>query len=654
MLKRVLLCGLAMSALVAADAPDDLAAKFGAMPSVMDISLSPDGSRIAYLAPQGDGGVAVYTVNLSDHQAKTVLSTAGKGVLVYECGWVSNDRLVCNVLEAARGAGRVRTAGKLYAVDANGGGSKMLTYRDAIDRIYTTNQGGNIIDWLPDENGAVLMTRRFVPEGKVGSLIEKRAEGLGVERVDTVSLRRSIVETAKREGYEFISDQHGNVRVMGSRPFDLDGYWKPEISYFYRAAGAKDWTPLASYNAATDEGFNPYAIDRDQNIVYGYRKLDGRKALYAKQLDGSLSETLVLSDAKVDVGSLIRIGRDHHVVGAWIVRDEAEPVYFDKSVKALVTALSRALPQNPSVQAIDASADGGRMLMWAGSDVDPGGYYVFDKAQKQLNKIMLGRNELEGVAIAETKAVQYPASDGTMVPAYLTVPRGSSGKNLPAIVMPHGGPSSRDAPGFDWLSAYFVARGYAVLRPNFRGSTGYGDSWLVSNGFRSWRTSINDVVDAGKWLNAQGIAAPGKLAVFGWSYGGYAALQSAVVAPELFKAVIAVAPVTDFRKTIEEDQYFVSGRDTRASISGGDDMDAGSPAQHAGNIGAPVMLFHGDMDTNVDIEQSRLMATKLKGAGKNYLYVEYPGLAHSLESSVARSDMLRRSDAFLREQMGIK
>src|SRR3546814_16872493 len=111
--------------------------------------------------------------------------------------------------------------------------------------------------------------------------------------------------------------------------------------------------------------------------------------------------------------------------------------------------------------------------------------------------------------------------------------------------MPHGGPASRDQWGFDWLTQFFVNRGYAVLQPNYRGSTGYGDDWFNDNAWHSWKTAIGDVNDAGRWLVKQGIADPAKLAIVGWSHGGYAALQSNVLDPALFHAVVAVAPVTD-------------------------------------------------------------------------------------------------------------
>jgi dipeptidyl aminopeptidase/acylaminoacyl peptidase len=219
--------------------------------------------------------------------------------------------------------------------------------------------------------------------------------------------------------------------------------------------------------------------------------------------------------------------------------------------------------------------------------------------------------------------------------------------------MPHGGPSARDYWGFDWLSQFYASRGYAVLQPNFRGSTGYGDEFFKQNGFRSWPTAIGDVLDAGKWLVAQGIASADKLAVVGWSYGGYAALQSAVVDPGLFKAVIAVAPVTDLPELKEEHRQWSDFLVVSRQIGEGPHVREGSPALNAAKIKVPVLLFHGELDRNVLIRQSREMNDHLASAGVPHELVTWPDLDHQLEDSAVRAEMLRKSDAFLRKTMGL-
>jgi dipeptidyl aminopeptidase/acylaminoacyl peptidase len=238
--------------------------------------------------------------------------------------------------------------------------------------------------------------------------------------------------------------------------------------------------------------------------------------------------------------------------------------------------------------------------------------YLFDKATRRMEEILPVRENLKGMTLATMQPVSFPAGDGTMIPGYLTVPPGSSGKGLPAIVMPHGGPGSRDEWGFDWLVQFFAARGYAVLQPNFRGSAGYGSNWYQKNGFKSWRVAIGDVNDAGRWLVKEGIAAPDKLGIVGWSYGGYAALQSAVLDPDLFKAIVAIAPVTDLDRLRQESEAFTNYRLVDQYIGRGPHIEEGSPARNAARIKAPVLLFHGTLDANVGVGESRLMDERLR------------------------------------------
>jgi dipeptidyl aminopeptidase/acylaminoacyl peptidase len=246
------------------------------------------------------------------------------------------------------------------------------------------------------------------------------------------------------------------------------------------------------------------------------------------------------------------------------------------------------------------------------------------------------------------KAVRFAAKDGTMIPGFLTLPPGrTDAKGLPGLVMPHGGPLARDTSGFDWLPQFFAAQGFAVLQPNFCGSSGYGDAFFAHNGFKSWPLAIGDVNDGGRWLIAQGVDAK-KLAIFGWSYGGYAALQANVVDPGLYRATVAVAPVTDLALLRDEYLRFTNFKLIDAQIGNGPHVVAGSPARNAAKMMAPVLIFHADQDLNVDIEQSRAMVSALKAAGKKVDFVEYKNLDHQIDDSVSRADMLSRSAAFLK------
>ena len=262
------------------------------------------------------------------------------------------------------------------------------------------------------------------------------------------------------------------------------------------------------------------------------------------------------------------------------------------------------------------------------------------------------RPGLKSRALNPVKAVQYAARDGASIPAYVTMPVGSNGKNLPAVVLPHGGPSSRDEWGFDWLAQFIASRGYVVIQPNYRGSSGYGDEFENINGFRNWRTAISDVTDSAQYLVKEGIADPKRLAIVGWSYGGYAALQSAALEPDLFKSVVAIAPVTDLSLLKNEARGFDNAQLVREFVGSGEHVRDGSPLRHAAAIKAPVLLVHGDLDSNVGFIHSTKMAGALRSGGRHVEMLSYKGLDHDLDDSSARIEMLTKMGELLERTIG--
>jgi dipeptidyl aminopeptidase/acylaminoacyl peptidase len=635
----------------------DAAKAFGARPSVSHLTLSPNGENVAYVAP-GDGpGSLVFTINLAKKKktARLVLASNGKPLHIRHCDWVSNDRLVCMLSAIVRdpNAG-LAPVSLVIAINADGSNLKVLSNLiNMYSRGYLL-RGGEVIDWLPDQDGAVLMTRQYIPDTHPGTLMGSDKEGLGVDLVDTRTLKIQQVEFPRREAFDYISDGQGNVRVMALRQTHGQGQDKPSVIYEYRTPGSKDWQKLSDWNSDTREGFLPEAVDPTLNVAYGFKKKDGRLALYSVSLDGSLHEELIFAHPDVDVDRLIRIGRRQRVIGLSYATDKRVAHCFAPDISALLTSLRKALPQDPQVHITESSVDENTMLVLAGGDTDPGGYYILDRKARHLEAFLAVRGELDGVKLANVKPVSYPAADGIVIPGYLTLPPGQdSAKGLPAIVMPHGGPAARDEWGFDWLPQYFASQGFAVLQPNYRGSSGYGDAWFEKNGFRSWEIAIADINDGGRWLVSQGIADPSKLAIVGWSYGGYAALQSAVVDPGLFKAVVAIAPVTDLSMLIEEHRGWSNFALVSAYVGSGPHLHAGSPAEHADRFSAPVLMFHGTLDRNVSIEESRRMAERLTGAGKTNKLVTWEDLDHQLDDSSARATMLRTSNEFLRKSLGL-
>lgn len=653
-MRRLALIGMiCVVASVAASAQpsSDAAALFGAREAISHVSISPDGTKVAFLGPATGRASVLFTLDTTaGWTPKAIMKATGDPERLFGCEWISNARLICRLGGNITNGDEIIGFSSTVAVNDDGTNLKLLSKRQGANALYTDYRGGGVIDFSPGDDASVLMMRAYVPESNISTRIEKTDEGMGVDLVNSITGRTKRVEPPRLSAVEYITDGRGTVRIAGLIDRDSAGYASGTIDYKFRKKGSREWEPLSTYNFETGTGFNPYAVDPAQDIVYGFRKIEGRQVLVSVTLSPDRTETVILKRDDVDVDGLMRIGRHKRVVGASFATERRQAVYFDPDLKKLVSSLGKALPSEPLIEIVDASDDESKLLIWAGGDTSPGTYYLFDRKAKKLDAILPVRPELAKITLSAVKPLTYPAADGTQIPAYLTLPPGSDGKNLPAIVMPHGGPTSRDEWGFDFLPQYFANLGFAVIQPNFRGSSGYGDAWYQKNGFQSWRTSIGDVADAGRWLVKTGVADPAKLTIFGWSYGGYAALQAAVLDPALFKRVVAVAPVTDLANLKRDARNSFNRRVEERFIGSGTQLLEGSPAQNAAVITAPVLMFHGDQDNNVSIRQSRIMAEKLRSASKSVKLIEYPGLEHSLVDSAIRTDMLKRSAEFLLQQ----
>jgi dipeptidyl aminopeptidase/acylaminoacyl peptidase len=631
-------------------APDD-AIRFGTQEVAYSVALSADGSKLAFVGPDANAGTVALVTDLKTAQISSVGRADGKPLNLRACDWSGTNRLVCTMTGVTKFNGVRVPVSRMLAVDASGG--NVLQLGQGGDQARPRQFDGDIVDWQNGVDGMVLMSRHYIPVVG-GRATARTTEGFGVDRMDTTTGKATEVEKPDTAAVRYISDGLGTIRIKTLTEKSSDGRLRGVNRHFYRKVGEREWQPLGVDH---NEGVRmvPLAVDPTINAAYVVQTLDGRLALYRIALDGSMKTELVFASKTVDVASVVRVGRAGRVIGFSYVTDRRMTQYFDPAYKAIARGLAQALPDLPLMHFVSASADEHLVLVRAASDSDPGRYYLFDRDRKSLTSLLQARPPLKGVKLSQVRTVDYAAADGTRIPAYLTLPPGvTDAKGLPAIVMPHGGPEARDEWGFDWLAQFYAQRGFAVLQPNFRGSAGYGDAWFAQNGFQGWKQSIGDVCDGARWLVKQGIADPAKLAAVGWSYGGYAVLQANVLDADLFKAVIAIAPVTDLAMLKTQAYNFTNYEIVKDFIGAGPHVREGSPAQQADKFKAPVLMFHGTEDVNVDIQQSQKMDRALHAAGKSSELVTYQDLDHGLRSSTARTDMLRRSDAFLREHLKLQ
>ena len=635
------------------------AALFGTRETTTNMDLSPDGKLAVFLGAGPGRTTIVYIADLTAGTTKRIFYSKGDPEALRWCNFVSNTRLACQSRAIVKSdgtgyanAGALIPASRMMSVSIDGSDIKALGQTASSEDIGVRQVDGYIIDWRPGGDNEVLMTRLFLPESSRGipTNVQRTKSGIGVVRLNVATLATTTIEPPRDGQSSWMSDGQGQVRLHGIAELSGETYTTGRIKYAYRPTSSHDWKALTDY--VDDGDFQPLAIDAAINSLYALRKRDGRLALTRIELQDSPVETIVAENSRVDIDDVVRSSDGQRVVGYTYAEDYRHTVYFDPEYKTLSSALSNALPNHPDVTFANASADGSKVLLFAGSDRDPGRYYLFNKATKSLGELMAVRPNLAGRTLAEVKPITYAAADGTAVPAYLTLPPGKEAKNLSAVVMPHGGPSARDEWGFDWLPQFLAARGYAVIQPQYRGSGGFGDAWLAQNGFKGWRTSIGDISAAARYLAKQGIADPNRIAILGWSYGGYAALQSAATEPSLYKAVVAIAPVTDLSLVKTEAEDYTNYKETAAFIGDGPHLIEGSPLRQAAAIRVPVLLVHGDLDVNVNFEQSQRMQQALQSAGKQSEFLAFRGLDHQLEDNEARSTMLIKIGQLLDRTIG--
>jgi dipeptidyl aminopeptidase/acylaminoacyl peptidase len=335
--------------------------------------------------------------------------------------------------------------------------------------------------------------------------------------------------------------------------------------------------------------------------------------------------------------------------------DDRDRWYFkDKSFEADYQFLEKKFPGR-EISIGSTTSDDRLWLVSASGDTEPGETYLFDRTARTVVLQYKVREKLPRTALASMRSVHYKSSDGLDIPAYLTLPKGLGGKNLPTLIVPHGGPWARDYWGYNSIAQFFANRGYAVLMPNFRGSTGYGKNFLNAGNGEWGRKMQDDITWGVKYLTAEGIADPKRVGIIGGSYGGYATLAGVAFTPDLYRAAVDIVGPSNLFTLLEAiPPYWEAGRKmmyARMADPGTPDgkawMEDRSPLHSANKIRTPLMVVQGANDPRVNRREAEQIVVALRDRGFTVEYLLAPDEGHGFQRPVNNMAMFMAAEKFL-------
>ncbi|HNP62845.1 MAG TPA: prolyl oligopeptidase family serine peptidase [Woeseiaceae bacterium] len=612
---------------------------YGAMPTVDLLVISPSGNRIAYRLTTNDQDVVV-VADLQTMEIKNGLTVGD--ISVRQLRLVDDDTLIIHAGRTARALGFRGQFDFSTALrfDVSTGSLDQLLWR--ADDLHPAQSGlGQIIGAA--DGGKSLLMPAF--HSKDVALSDPR---YGVYSVDLETNRARLIENGSFSAVDWFADDSGQINVRVDFIESEDRYRIWSLS----GKRKKIFELITSIPPHGPVGM----LSGDDALVYAART-DGSDfpTFYRMDIDDGEISGLILERSDSGFESVLTdLNRTVH--GFQYTGFTPTYTFFDEEL-------------NARVRDIVAQMDGtsGTIVSWSKdfediivriSGVWNSGAYVRYRAGSDKPELIV--NVRPGIAmdqVVPTKAISYAAQDGLEIPALVTAHDDlrSSG-NAPLVVLPHGGPAAYDSLEFDWIAQYFASRGYVVLQPQFRGSSGFGSDFMQA-GFGEWggkmQTDIDDGVDH---LIDSGLVNADRVCIVGASYGGYAALAAGAFSPEKYRCVASIAGISDLERMLKSDRRKY-GRDHWA-ISywerqyGGEDfdwdeLDAISPINFADRFQAPVLLIHGKKDTVVPIDQSRVMRKALRKAGKDVELIEYKGEDHWLSYSASRMAALRALARFV-------
>lgn len=422
---------------------------------------------------------------------------------------------------------------------------------------------------------------------------------------------------------------------------------------------ADKFTPIYSCNVF--ESCAPVHFHTDDARVY-IESNKGTDLVSLMLLDPQNGKTeLVESDplGKVDLGGALFSEANDELIETWYTADRTKTYFHDKAYGADYRWLEKQYP-NREISVVSSTRDEQKWLVSAASDIEPGETILFDRKTRKITPQYTIFDKIPRASLAEMKPVTYKSSDGLEIPAYLTLPKGIPAKNLPTLIIPHGGPWARDGWGYNPIAQFFANRGYAVLMPNFRGSTGYGRKFLDAGNLEWGRKMQDDLTWGVKYLVAEGIADPRRVGILGGSYGGYATLAGVAFTPDTYAAAVDIVGPSNLITLLESiPPYWEAARKTFAVRMGDSTTADGkarlmevSPLHSADKIKTPLLVIQGANDPRVNRREAEQIVVALRDRGFPVEYILAPDEGHGFARPVNNLAMFMASEKFLAAHLG--
>ena len=602
---------------------------FAMLPLVEHAQLSPDGRRMA-IQVSTEGKHAIVIIDLVDPQAKRTTVPVPDQANVLSISWVNNENLVVGLdtLQYVEdGDWYIRRGFAINAVT----GKFMQLLRDL------NGQNAGDIVWLPrDGSTKILMAGQ-------NSIYEGTDFYPTVYQVDVADGSYHSFVPARGGIVDWMADPEGNVRV-GVGYDDRNRTFR----MMYRSTPHGSLRTIEQADRRKDEHLmHPFLLLPGDHALVMHDDAESRTGIYEVDLN-TLADVRTVYDPPTDEVTGAILSNDGTSLLGVYTSSLAEPVHwFDETLAALQARFSRNLGDFHAA-ITSMSADGQRMLISLTDANAPGALYLYDRRTEKLARLAEMNPVISMRHLAPVSLVHYKARDGLPIEAVLTLPEGRKPEHLPMVVLPHGGPWAQDRPEYDYWSQFLANRGYVVLQPNFRGSTGYGDDFYHKGDGQLGLAMQDDVTDGVRWAVEQGIADGKRVCIAGASYGGYAAMWGIVRDPDLYRCSISIAGVSSLKREVNNfwtDSTANLSRDAWKRMT--PDFDAVSPINAVDRIHVPLLLVHGKKDTTVAFENSQRMYDRMRKAGKAVELVPIPLADHYFERLEDRTALLSAMEAFL-------